>query len=1103
MGGSSASRFFATLGLCLLLSSLPEVAPLQVSSGTSRESLAHLNTVVSDLLRRPGGASDETLERAKQAVGLQGNLVGRVELAGIQALENLGIAHSVRGEYLLAIPLLRQACALREARANDGGARGNCLEGLVLALINTSQFGEAEKVLKQAQVSRQANSGADPLALSRTLALVALLQRWMGQYDTSRTTLDRALSLRNAVDDDSNDRVMLVLLKGDLLWLTGDIPGAHREYETAVALPHASLRESLDHLVALRRLVLAESLLGNLNKAALLAEQAEQAGNDLLAVCHDERGALLSDRADIALGRADYFTATDLFQRAIAQWTRCVHVTGIDIATPILNLAMAAEDMGDIDEAARLYDRTSQAWSSRYGARHPFVALAVDGLARVSLKQRRLSEAKRQWLRALSIRRDTLGEAHPDVAWTLTNLAQTELLLGNVISARTLLDRSARIYERAGVSDQPDRYIRLLTAQGDLQLRLGNPEAAENLLTQALTSRVQFFGETHPFSAEAHANLARAQASASRVDLALRSALVAEEVARNHLRRSISYLPERQALMYAGVRPQGLNLAVSIAFGGRISQRTVFDTVIRSRAVVLDELATRSRFNGSSDLDIEKLRETLTDARQRFANLSLRSVRDRTPTPVAVLESARKEAEAAERALAERSAAFRLGQIRAESGLDDVWRALPADSILVSYFKYQHTAVPGAGRGTSPTDSYAAFVATSRDEAVVALPLGSAHVIDSMIAEWRTAISPGTRLSEAAYRKIAGRVRQQIWDPVAEFAKSASLVFVVPDGAINLVSFGALPLGDGYLLESVQGLHYLSAERDLLQVGESNTDGGLLAMGGVDFVNQLVTGASIQAAAASPAANRSAGAPCAGSLTRFASLPGTNREVADISAIWHSSDSARGDAIVLRGGAATEEAFKREASGRAILHLATHGFFVDGGCEPVAGGTRSVGGLVPATSTTDVRTPVSERLFSLSGLALAGANNRRRQPGAEDGILTAEEVVSLNLEGVEWAVLSACDTGLGRIRAGEGIFGLRRAFQIAGVRTVIMSLWAVDDEATRLWMRSLYEGRLIRHLSTAKAVRDASITMLGDRRTKGLSTHPFFWAGFVAAGDWR
>ena len=115
----------------------------------------------------------------------------------------------------------------------------------------------------------------------------------------------------------------------------------------------------------------------------------------------------------------------------------------------------------------------------------------------------------------------------------------------------------------------------------------------------------------------------------------------------------------------------------------------------------------------------------------------------------------------------------------------------------------------------------------------------------------------------------------------------------------------------------------------------------------------------------------------------------------------------------------------------------------------------------------------------------------------------AASVASVNLEGVEWAVLSACDTGLGELKAGEGVFGLRRAFQVAGVRTVIMSLWSVEDRAARQWMLALYRGRLQRRLDTADAVREASLTVLRDRRARGQSTHPFYWAGFVAAGDWR
>jgi CHAT domain-containing protein len=109
----------------------------------------------------------------------------------------------------------------------------------------------------------------------------------------------------------------------------------------------------------------------------------------------------------------------------------------------------------------------------------------------------------------------------------------------------------------------------------------------------------------------------------------------------------------------------------------------------------------------------------------------------------------------------------------------------------------------------------------------------------------------------------------------------------------------------------------------------------------------------------------------------------------------------------------------------------------------------------------------------------------------------------LNLEGTEWVVLSACDTGTGQIKAGEGVFGLRRAFQIAGVRTVIMSLWSVEDQSTRTWMRALYIERFQKGASTADAVRNASVQVLQARRARSESTHPFYWAAFVAAGDWR
>jgi CHAT domain-containing protein len=221
------------------------------------------------------------------------------------------------------------------------------------------------------------------------------------------------------------------------------------------------------------------------------------------------------------------------------------------------------------------------------------------------------------------------------------------------------------------------------------------------------------------------------------------------------------------------------------------------------------------------------------------------------------------------------------------------------------------------------------------------------------------------------------------------------------------------------------------------------------------------------------------GAPSSGG---FDPLPGAEREVDRIDETWQRHHPDLDAPVRLTGAAATESAFKEHAPGHTVLHLATHGYLLEG----------------DADADFAVRNPLLR-----SGLAFAGAN-AGAGTGDDDGILTAEELAALDLSRAEWAVLSACDTGLGEIgERGEGVFGLARALQIAGARTVIMSLWAVDDEATQDWMLSLYEARLVDRLGSADAVRQASIRTIRSRREAGLSDHPFYWAAFVSSGDWR
>jgi len=207
--------------------------------------------------------------------------------------------------------------------------------------------------------------------------------------------------------------------------------------------------------------------------------------------------------------------------------------------------------------------------------------------------------------------------------------------------------------------------------------------------------------------------------------------------------------------------------------------------------------------------------------------------------------------------------------------------------------------------------------------------------------------------------------------------------------------------------------------------------------------------------------------------------------------------------VKLAGAAATEGAFNREAPGKRVLHVATHGFFLGGECESASTPSRGMAGVLFGEEDPPPHSDGEDPLLQ-SGLVMAGANHREAAgEGDEDGILTAEEIAALDLSGVEWAVLSACDTGLGEIRTGEGVLGLRRAFEVAGAGTLILSLWSVDDETTREWMQSLYEARFLEGMDTAESVREASVSVLDRRRAKGRSTHPFYWGAFVAAGQWR
>ena len=195
------------------------------------------------------------------------------------------------------------------------------------------------------------------------------------------------------------------------------------------------------------------------------------------------------------------------------------------------------------------------------------------------------------------------------------------------------------------------------------------------------------------------------------------------------------------------------------------------------------------------------------------------------------------------------------------------------------------------------------------------------------------------------------------------------------------------------------------------------------------------------------------------------------------------------------GAEALEEVLKAMPAPR-ILHLATHGFFLDH--ERAAADEEGSG-----ASGARARLKKMDNPLLRSGIVLAGANaigKADTSARVDDGWVTAEEIALLNLRGTELVVLSACQTGLGDVRSGEGVFGLRRAFLYAGAKTLVTSLFEVPDRDTRDLMKHFYRNLQAGHGKLA-ALHGAQREMLTQRRLAGGAAHPFFWASFILVGD--
>ena len=399
------------------------------------------------------------------------------------------------------------------------------------------------------------------------------------------------------------------------------------------------------------------------------------------------------------------------------------------------------------------------------------------------------------------------------------------------------------------------------------------------------------------------------------------------------------------------------------------------------------------------------------------------------------------------------------------------------------------------------TTIYAALVLRPGDEMPRFIPLFQEKQLDSLLqtsgarrADYVNGLytidERGARLLDKPQKTLY----ELIWQPLENELDDVKTIYFSPSGLLHRLNIGAIPVSEEVSLVDRFQLIELNSTRQLVVPTKVDVIAqDAILYGGVEFeMDSTAIKQSNQEYSSDKLAAR-------GDELPFSIADSTDRGGTWSYLKWTDKEMDKIESALVNAGfqtdtrrnyAATEESFKaigRNSPSPRILHLATHGyFFPDPEATPDDGQSLDMDPVFKLNDHPLIR----------SGLILAGGNyawqtGKSFRPDMEDGILTAYEISQMNLSNTELVVLSACETGLGDIRGNEGVYGLQRAFKIAGAKYLIMSLWQVPDQATSIFMTTFYEHWMDDNLSIPEAFQ----TTQREMRERFINPHQ--WAGFV------
>ena len=876
----------------------------------------------------------------------------------------------------------------------------------------------------------------DSLGVAWTLENVGAVALKRGDLTPAEDELKLALSIRERLAPESIDTANSLSNLGIAARDRGDLPGAESYYRRALAIDERLAPESEDMAATLNNLGVVEWYRGDLSSA-------EEDYRRALAI--DER--LVPDSLDLAADlnniglvlhlRGDLAGAEDHYQRALAIKER--HAPdSLDIAASLDNLGVLTHEREDL-AAAESYHKRALAIRERLAPESLELAASLGNLGNVASKRGNLSSAEAYQRRSLAIR-EKLAPQSLDVAASLMSVADLQLQAHRLAEAQQKVEASLAIAERLA-----PHALLASNAQcmlGDVARARGELQASETRYQRCLEIR-RGLAPGSVAEANAEESLATLERRRGRLEQALayhQLALDALE-AQGHTLGGSDEVKSAFSARYAGYYREALDVLMRL---GRPAE--AFQVLERYRArVLLSLLAERDlRFSGDVPAELDRERRVANAEYDRL----WRELAGAKPETVEQTRAALAQARTRQARVRDQIAAAspRLAQLQYPRPLDlEASRsALDPGTLLLSY-------------SIGESRSYLFAVGPGTDD-FVAVPLpATLATLREKVRLFRGLLQQGM-LHFKELQQVSRQLSDELLRPVASRIARAERLLILADGPLHLMPFAALadPVAAGgfrYLVESKPVFKAASATvfAELTKRRTARRDVRLIAFGDPDY-SAAPTG---QGHAVSGSPLRAAGLRG----LELSPLPATRHEVEGLVGLYPRSSRA------YLGAEATEETAKAVAGQASLLHFACHGF-------------------------ADEASPLDSALV----LSLPGA----WRPGHDNGLLQAWEVFEQLRVDADMVALSACGTALGKEMSGEGVLGLTRAFQYAGARAVLASLWAVSDDSTAQLMRRLY-AHLERGESKDDALRAAQLELIQGK----AFAHPSRWAGFELIGDRR